>query len=113
MSDDIFPLTMNIFDRFVSIYSSLTNDHDCLLIALCCYNLAKKLRTNVSINNENERISFISRNENYNDEEIFVSYFSKQYNKKEKKSKIEKLILEYRTTYSSNIRLGYINYSST
>ncbi|CAF2486402.1 unnamed protein product [Rotaria sp. Silwood2] len=55
MSDDIFALTMYIFDRFISKYSLSIDDHDCQLIALSCYNLAKKLRTNISINNENEQ----------------------------------------------------------
>jgi hypothetical protein len=65
---------MNIFDRFISKTSLLlTNDRYCQLIALSCYNLAKKLRTNILINNENEKISFIFSNENYRDEEIFVT----------------------------------------
>ncbi|CAF3550718.1 unnamed protein product [Rotaria socialis] len=71
MSDDIFALTMNIFDRFILKYSQLINDHHCQLIALSCYSLAKKLRTNVLINNENEQTSWIFLNENYSDEEIF------------------------------------------
>jgi hypothetical protein len=65
---------MNIFDRFISKTSlRLKNDRYCQLIALSCYNLAKKLRTNILINNENEKISFIFSNENYRDEEIFVT----------------------------------------
>ncbi|CAF0798651.1 unnamed protein product [Rotaria sp. Silwood1] len=71
MSDDIFALTMYIFDRFISTYSLSINNHDCQLIALSCYNLAKKLRTNTSINNENEQMSWIYLNENYSDKEIF------------------------------------------
>jgi hypothetical protein len=74
MSDDIFALTMNIFDRFIVKSSLFITDRYCQLIALSCYNLAKKLRTNMSINNENEQISLILLNENYRDEEIFVSY---------------------------------------
>jgi hypothetical protein len=50
----------------------MSNDRYCQLIALSCYNLAKKLRTNISINNENERITFIFSYEKYSDEEIFV-----------------------------------------
>ncbi len=66
---------MNIFDRFISQTSSLIiNDRQIQLIALSCYNLAKKLRTNISINNENEQLSLILSNENYSDEEIFVMY---------------------------------------
>jgi hypothetical protein len=66
---------MNIFDRFISqtTCSKITNDRYCQLIALSCYNLAKKLRTNISINNENEQTSLIFSNENYSDEEIFVN----------------------------------------
>jgi hypothetical protein len=65
---------MNIFDRFIYKTSSIiTNDRYIQLIALSCYNLAKKLRTNVLINNENEKISFIFSYENYSDEEIFVN----------------------------------------
>lgn len=76
MSDDIFALTMNIFDKFISkTHSFSINDRHCQLIALSCYNLAKKLRTNILINNENEQTSWIFLNENYSDEEIFVSYF--------------------------------------
>jgi len=71
MSDDVFALTMNIFDRFISKYSLFLNDRYCQLIALSCYNLAKKLRTNILINNENEQTSLIILNENYTDEEIF------------------------------------------
>jgi hypothetical protein len=64
---------MSIFDNFISKTSLLIpTDRYCHLIALCCYNLAKKLRTNVSINNENEQISFIFSSEKYSDEEIFV-----------------------------------------
>lgn len=66
---------MNIFDRFISKYSLSINDHYIQLVALSCYNIAKKLRTNVLINNENEQTSWIFLNENYSDEEIFVSYF--------------------------------------
>ncbi len=75
---------MNIFDHFIFKTSSLiTNDRDIQLIALSCYNLAKKLRTNILINNENEQISFILSYENYSDEEIFV---------KKKKMKLKFLI---------------------
>ncbi|CAF3293491.1 unnamed protein product [Rotaria socialis] len=70
--DDIFALTMNIFDRFISKTSSaISNDRYYQLIALSCYNIAKKLRSNVSINNENEKTSLIFSTENYSDEEIF------------------------------------------
>jgi len=78
MSDDVFALTMNIFDRFIYKYSSSINDRYCQLIALSCYNLAKKLRTNTSVNNENEQTSLILLNENYTDEEIFVSHLINQ-----------------------------------
>ncbi|CAF0970051.1 unnamed protein product [Adineta steineri] len=71
MSDDVFALTMNIFDRFILKYSAIMNAHYCQLIALSCYNLAKKLRSNISINNENEQTSLILLNQNYTDEEIF------------------------------------------
>ncbi|CAF0947046.1 unnamed protein product [Rotaria sordida] len=72
ISDDVFALAMYIFDRFMSKTSSIiTNDRYYKLIALSCYNLAKKLRTNILINNENEQLSLIFSNENYNDEEIF------------------------------------------
>lgn len=65
---------MNIFDRFISKHSSIIKtDRYYQLIALSCYNIAKKLRTNVLINNENEKFSFILANENYSDEEIFVN----------------------------------------
>jgi hypothetical protein len=65
---------MNIFDRFISQTSSLIiNDRHIQLIALSCYNLAKKLRTNTFINNENEQLSLILSNENYSDEDIFVT----------------------------------------
>ena len=73
MSDDIFALTMNIFDRFILKYPLAINDRFCQLIALSCYNLAKKLRSNMLINNENEVTSLILLNENYTDEEVFVS----------------------------------------
>ncbi|CAF3958685.1 unnamed protein product, partial [Rotaria sp. Silwood1] len=73
ISDDIFALTMYIFDRFIFKTSLIIiNDRDYQLIALSCYNLAKKLRTNILINNENEQLSLIFSNENYSDEEIFV-----------------------------------------
>jgi hypothetical protein len=68
---------MNIFDRFIFKNSSFINDRSCQLIALSCYNLAKKLRTNIFINNENEQTSLIFLNENYTDEEIFVSHLKK------------------------------------
>lgn len=91
MSDDVFALTMNIFDRFILQSSSVITDRYCQLIALSCYNLAKKLRTNISINNENEQTSLILLCENYSDEEIFVKSFSKKY------FKLKKLfVLEYR-----------------
>ena len=66
---------MNIFDRFIVKSSSILNDRYSELIALSCFNLAKKLRTNMSVNNENELTSLILLNENYSDEEIFVSRF--------------------------------------
>jgi hypothetical protein len=69
---------MNLFDRFISKYSLLINDRYCQLIALSCYNLAKKLRTNTSINNENEHTSLILLSENYTDEEIFVRHLEKK-----------------------------------
>jgi len=109
MSDDVFALTMNIFDRFIYKYSLLINDRYCQLIALSCYNLAKKLRTNILINNENEQTSWIFSYENYSDEEIFVSHFREE--QKQKKCKI--LFLEYRTTYYRNVRLGFINCCTT
>lgn len=62
---------MNIFDRFISKYNFLITDRYYQLIALSCYNLAKKLRTNILINNENEQTSLIFLNENYTDQEIF------------------------------------------
>jgi hypothetical protein len=66
---------MNIFDRFISQTSSpIIDDRHLQLIALSCYNLAKKFRTNTSINNENEQLSLIFSNENYSSEEIFVTY---------------------------------------
>lgn len=71
MSDDVFALTMNIFDRFINKYSLIITDRYCQLIALSCYNLAKKLRTNILINNENEQTSLIFLNENYHSQEIF------------------------------------------
>jgi hypothetical protein len=65
---------MNIFDRFIFKTSYIiTNDRYIQLIALSCYNLAKKLRTNILINNENEQLSLIFSQENYSDEEIFVN----------------------------------------
>lgn len=63
---------MNIFDRFISKYPRNPDDRYSQLIALSCYSLAKKLRTNTSINNENEQTSLILLNENYSDKEIFV-----------------------------------------
>ena len=69
---------MNIFDRFLANSSVLISDRSSQLIALSCFNLAKKLRTNMTINNENEQTSLIFLNENYTDEEIFVSYFKKE-----------------------------------
>ncbi|CAF3541789.1 unnamed protein product [Adineta steineri] len=72
ISDDVFALTMNIFDRFISQTSlKIIDERYCRLIALSCYNLSKKLRTNILINNENEQISSIFSNENYSAEEIF------------------------------------------
>ena len=64
---------MTIFDRFFSQTSLVMDDRYCQLIALSCHNLAKKLRTNLSVNNENEQTSLILLDENYSDEEIFVS----------------------------------------
>jgi hypothetical protein len=92
MSDDVFALTMNIFDRFILKSSSFITDRSCQLIALSCYNLAKKLRTNISINNENEQTSLILFNENYNDEEIFVGHFQRNI-----RNIRNYLFLEYRT----------------
>jgi len=63
---------MYIFDRFIYKNSLIIiNDRSIQLIALSCYHLAKKLRTNILINNENEQLSLIF--ENYSDEEIFVN----------------------------------------
>ena len=64
---------MTLFDRFFSKTSLVMDDRYCQLIALSCHNLAKKLRTNLSVNNENEQTSLILLDENYSDEEIFVS----------------------------------------
>ncbi|UJR25985.1 hypothetical protein I4U23_007333 [Adineta vaga] len=71
ISDDVFGLTMNIFDQFVSKNSLIIDDRYCQLMTLTCYNLAKKLRTNISVTNENEITSSIFLNEKYNDQEIF------------------------------------------
>lgn len=71
ISDDVFALTMNIFDRFISKTSLLIDNRSNSLLALSCYNLAKKLRTNVLINNENEVTSLILANENFTDDDIF------------------------------------------
>ncbi|UJR22936.1 hypothetical protein I4U23_025963 [Adineta vaga] len=73
ISDDIFALTMNIFDRFLSKKSSKTtiNDRSYKLIALCCYHISKKLRTNIVNNKENDQLAEIFSKENYHDEEIF------------------------------------------
>ncbi|CAF1585249.1 unnamed protein product [Adineta ricciae] len=71
MSDDVFALTMNIFDRFVANYSLTNDNHYCELIALSCYNLAKKLRANILINKENEITSLIFQEKNYQEREIF------------------------------------------
>lgn len=69
---------MHIFDRFISQTSSpILDDRSLQLIALSCYHLAKKLRTNTMINNENEQLSLIFSNAQYNDEEIFVNITSK------------------------------------
>lgn len=65
---------MNLFDRFISKSSEIHLDRQCQLIALCCFNLAKKLRTNTFLNNENEQTSFILFQENYTHEEIFVRH---------------------------------------
>lgn len=62
---------MNIFDCFIS--KQIRYDCSLKLIALSCYNLAKKLRTCPVFNKENERISSIFDEENYSDDEIFVS----------------------------------------
>lgn len=66
---------MNLFDRFIAQTSStfVGNDRYSQLIALSCYIIAKKLRHNTSINNENEKTAFIFETANYRDEEIFVS----------------------------------------
>lgn len=72
-SDDVFALTMNIFDRFYLKSCRTKVEQNCQLIALSCYNLAKKLRSNTSINNENELISLIFA-ENYSKDQIFVSW---------------------------------------
>ena len=66
---------MNLFDRFIAQTTSAVvgNDRSSQLIALSCYTIAKKLRHNSSLNNENEKTSFIFETENYRDEEIFVS----------------------------------------
>lgn len=74
ISDDVFALTMNIFDRFISKTSLFIDNRSNSLIALSCYNLAKKLRTNILINNENEVTSLILANENFTDDDIFVSH---------------------------------------
>ena len=67
---------MNIFDRFISKSFEILLDRQCQLVALCCFNLAKKLRTNSFRNNENEQTSFILFDGNYTDEEIFVRHLS-------------------------------------
>jgi hypothetical protein len=70
---------MYIFDRFIYKNSLIIiNDRSIQLIALSCYHLAKKLRTNILINNENEQLSLIF--ENYSDEEIFVNREKKREN---------------------------------
>lgn len=74
LSQDIFPLTMSIFDRFIHRNSSSKiNDRSLQLVALCSYSLAKKLRESSAINNENEKIFWIVERENYCETEIFVS----------------------------------------
>ena len=75
LSEDIFQLTMTIFDRFIDqTQTTINNDRSLQLIAFSCYNLAKKLRESSLINNENEQISWIIDKENYNDTDVFVSY---------------------------------------
>lgn len=94
---------MHIFDRFISQTSSpISSDHSMELIALSCYHLAKKLRTNTTINDENEQLSLIFSNADYNDEEIFVSIFERVSKRFSHNS-----IVEYRTNDCSNTRLGF------
>ncbi|CAF1371840.1 unnamed protein product [Adineta ricciae] len=72
MSDDIFALAMNLFDRFIAKRTSFqTDDRSLKRIALCCYHISKKLRTNIVNNKENDQLSSIFLKENYDDEEIF------------------------------------------
>jgi len=108
LSDDIFALSMNIFDCFVS--KQTRTDHSLKLIALSCYNLAKKLRTSPISNKENERISSIFSEENYSDDEIFVNQnqfaffvFVNGFS----------LLSECRTTDIQYIRLGFCFYRSS
>lgn len=77
LSDDIFALTMNLFDRFIRQTNHLSkinqDNRYCQLMALSCYTIAKKLRTTTSINNENEQIDWMYHQGEYRDDEIFVS----------------------------------------
>ncbi|CAF1061451.1 unnamed protein product [Didymodactylos carnosus] len=75
ISNDVFPLTMNLFDRYCS---SLTQNESSLiksveLIAISCYQIAKKLRYTPINFKENHKISLILND--YTDDEIFVSKF--------------------------------------
>lgn len=78
ISDDVFALAMNLFDRFLrEAGSSTADERSSQLIALCCYNIAKKLRTNVLLSKENEQLSWILAEQMYSDDEIFVSALRK------------------------------------
>ncbi|CAF0771923.1 unnamed protein product [Didymodactylos carnosus] len=71
ISNDVFPLTMNLFDRYCS---SLTHNESSViksieLIALSCYQIAKKIRYTLISSKQNHKISLILND--YTDDEIF------------------------------------------
>ncbi|CAF1140677.1 unnamed protein product [Didymodactylos carnosus] len=76
ISNDVFPLTMDLSDRYCS---SLTQNESSLiksvgLIAISCYHMAKKLRYNPINFKENHKISLILND--YTDDDIFAGYRS-------------------------------------
>ena len=107
-SDDIFALTMNLFDRFIrhtdDASKMFQDDRSCQLMALSCYTIAKKLRATASINNENEQIVLIYHQEGYHDDEIFVSLTNRK-----AKEKIDRVSpLESGTDDCRNVGLGSV-----
>ncbi|CAF1222608.1 unnamed protein product [Didymodactylos carnosus] len=71
ISNDVFPLTMNLFDRYCSLFTQYDSYliKSVELIALSCYQIAKKIRHTLTNSIQNYKICLILND--YTDDEIF------------------------------------------